>query len=153
MISTVVINVFQLNYDYRLRSWYDLRQTLQNADTKTKCLEIDTWWQSAPIVNHYLHPHEIDAWPTPWELLYDNEYCHIARGLGMIYTLVLTGIKDVDFSLGKDDNNEDVALVIVDRAKYVLNYWPNMVVNINLKNFKITDSLSLKNIITKIGEI
>jgi hypothetical protein len=148
-----VINVFQLNYDSRLRSWYDLRQTLQTADTKTKCLEIDTWWQSAPIVNHYLHPHEIDVWPTPWELLYDNEYCHIARGLGMIYTLVLTGIKDVDFCLGKDDNNEEVALVIVDRAKYVLNYWPNMVVNINLKNFKITDSLSLKNIITKIGEI
>jgi hypothetical protein len=148
-----VTNVFQLNYDSRLRSWYDLRQTLQNADTKTKCLEIDKWWQSTPIVNHYLHPHEIDTWPTPWELLYDNEYCHIARGLGMIYTLMLTGIKDVDFSLGKDDNNEEVALVMVDRAKYVLNYWPDMVVNINLKNFKITNSLSIKNIITKIGEI
>jgi hypothetical protein len=63
---------------------------------------------------------------------------------------MLTGIKDIDFCLGKDDNNEDVALVMVDRAKYVLNYWPNMVVNINLKNFKITDSLSLKNITTKI---
>ena len=146
-------NVFQLNYDARLRSWYDLRQTLQNADTKTKCLEIDKWWQSTPIVNHYLHPHEIDTWPTPWELLYDNEYCHIARGLGMIYTLTLTGIKDVDFCLGIDDNSEEVALVMVDRAKYVLNYWPNMVVNINLKNFKITNSLSIKNIITKIGEI
>jgi hypothetical protein len=145
-----VINVFQLNYDYRLISWYDLRQTLQNADTKTKCLEIDKWWQSAPLVNHYLHPHEIDTWPTPWELLYDNEYCHLARGLGMIYTLMLTGIKDIDFCLGKDDNNEDVALVMVDRAKYVLNYWPDMVVNINLTNFKITDSLSLKNITTKI---
>ena len=146
-------NVFQLNYDARLRSWHDLRQTLQNSDTKTKCLEIDKWWQSAPIVTHYLHPHEVDTWPTPWELLYDNEYCHIARGLGMIYTLMLTGIKDVDFSLGKDDNSEEVALVMVDRAKYVLNYWPNMVVNINLKNFKITNSLSIKNIITKIGEI
>jgi hypothetical protein len=63
---------------------------------------------------------------------------------------MLTGIKDVDFCLGKDDNNEDVALVMVDRAKYILNYWPNMVVNINLKNFKITDSLNLKNITTKI---
>ena len=71
----------------------------------------------------------------------------------MIYTLMLTGIKDVDFSLGKDDNNEEVALVMVDRAKYILNYWPDMVVNINLKNFKITNSLSIKNIITKIGEI
>ena len=145
-----MINVFQLNYDSRLKGWYDLRQKLQNADTTTKCIEIDKWWQQAPLVNHYLHPHEIDIWPGPWELLNDNEYCTIARGLGMIYTLILTGITDIDFSLGKDDNNEDVALVIVDRAKYILNYWPDMVVNINLQNFKITDSLSLKNITTKI---
>ena len=71
----------------------------------------------------------------------------------MIYTLMLTGIKDVDFSLGKDDNNEEVALVMVDRAKYILNYWPDMVVNINLTNFNITNNLNIKNIITKIGEI
>jgi hypothetical protein len=144
------MNVFQLNYDSRLQHWYDLRQKLQNADTATKCIEIDKWWQSAPLVNHYLHPHEIDAWPGPWELLNDNEYCPLARGLGMIYTLLLTGVTDVDFCIGKDDNDEDVALVMVDNAKYVLNYWPDMVVNINLTNFKITSSLDLSKIKTKL---
>jgi hypothetical protein len=144
------MNVFQLNYEARLKSWYDLRKSLENSDIKTRCTQIDDWWQKAPIVNHYLHPQEVTDWPGPWDLLNDNTYCHIARGLGMVYTLLLLGIKDVDFSLGKDDNNEDVALVMVDRAKYVLNYWPDMVVNINLTNFKITDSLSLKNITTKI---
>lgn len=148
-----MINVFQLNYDARLRSWYDLRQTLQNADTKTKCLEIDNWWQSAPLVNHYLHPHEIESWPTPWELLYDNEYCSMARALGMTYTLLLTGVTDVDFSLGKDDNDEDVALVMVDRAKYILNYWPNMVISNSLKDFKIVTKLDTQTIIEKIGKI
>ena len=144
------MNVFQLNYDSRLQNWYDLRQKLQNADTATKCIEIDNWWQSAPLVNHYLHPHELDTWPGPWELINDNEYCPLARGLGMIYTLLLTGITDVDFCIGKDDNDEDVALVTVDNAKYVLNYWPNMVVNINLQNFKITSSLDLNKIKTKL---
>lgn len=144
------MNVFQLNYDSRLQNWYDLRQKLQNADTATKCIEIDNWWQSAPLVNHYLHPHELDTWPGPWELINDNEYCPLARGLGMIYTLLLTGITDVDFCVGKDDNDEDVALVTVDNAKYVLNYWPNMVVNINLQNFKITSSLDLNKIKTKL---
>jgi hypothetical protein len=144
------MNVFQLNYDSRLQNWYDLRQKLQNADTATKCIEIDNWWQSAPLVNHYLHPHELDTWPGPWELINDNEYCLLARGLGMIYTLLLTGITDVDFCIGKDDNDEDVALVTVDNAKYVLNYWPNMVVNINLQNFKITSSLDLNKIKTKL---
>ena len=144
------MNVFQLNYDSRLQNWYDLRQKLQNADTATKCIEIDIWWQSAPLVNHYLHPHELDTWPGPWELLNDNEYCPLARGLGMIYTLLLTGVTDVDFCIGKDDNDEDVALVTVDNAKYVLNYWPDMVVNINLQNFKITSSLDLSKIKTKL---
>jgi hypothetical protein len=145
-----VINVFQLNYDSRLQHWYDLRQKLQHADTATKCIEIDKWWQSAPLVNYYLHPHEIDTWPGPWELLNDNEYCPLARGLGMIYTLLLTGVTDVDFCIGKDDNDEDVALVTVDNAKYVLNYWPDMVVNINLTNFKITNSLDLNKIKIKL---
>ncbi len=145
-----MINVFQLNYDSRLQHWYDLRQKLQHADTATKCIEIDKWWQSAPLVNHYLHPHEIDTWPGPWELLNDNEYCSLARGLGMIYTLLLTGVTDVDFCIGKDDNDEDVALVTVDNAKYVLNYWPDMVVNINLTNFKITNRLDLNKIKTKL---
>jgi len=145
------MNVFLLDYYTRLRAWHDLRNSLsQKTDLQNICIEVDAFWQQCPMSNHYLHPHEIDTWPTPWELLYDNEYCHLARGLGMIYTLMLTGIKDIDFCLGKDDNNEDVALVMVDRAKYVLNYWPDMVVNINLTNFKITDSLSLKNITTKI---
>lgn len=145
-----MINVFQLNYDSRLRSWYDLRQTLQNADTKTKCLEIDKWWQSAPLVNHYLHPHEIDTWPTPWELIYDNEYCHLARGLGMIYTLLLSGIDDIDFCMAIDDNSEEVAIVVVDSAKYVLNYWPNSVLSNNLQDFKVVQKIDITNIKTKL---
>ena len=144
------MNVFQLNYDARLRSWYDLRQKLQNADTATKCVEIDKWWQYAPLVNHYLHPQEVSAWPGPWELLNDNEYCYLARGLGMVYTLLLTGIDDIDFRLGKDDNSEDVALVMVDNAKYVMNYWPDMVVNMNLQNFTLTRSLDIQKIKTKL---
>ena len=150
MISTSVMNVFQLNYETRLQSWYDLRQSLQNADTQTKCIEIDKWWQSAPLVNHYLHPHEISQWPGPWELLNDNEYCQLARGLGMIYTLLLLGVDDIDFRLGTDDNSEDIAVVLVDHAKYVMNYWPNMVVNINLTEFKLTNTLDIQEIKKKI---
>jgi len=69
-----VINVFQLEYETRLKSWYELRQSLENKDIATKCLEIDKWWQYAPLVNYYLHPDDIDNWPGPWELLNDNNY-------------------------------------------------------------------------------
>ena len=150
MISTSVMNVFQLNYDTRLKSWYDLRTSLVEADTQTKCIEVDKWWQRAPLVTHYLHPIDLHVWPGPWDLLNDNEYCQLARGLGMIYTLLLLGVDNIDFCLGTDDNSEDVALVLVDNAKYVMNYWPDMVVNINLQEFKFTDTLDLQELKKKI---
>ncbi len=145
-----MINVFQLNYETRLKSWYDLRQQLQNTEDATKCLEIDKWWQSAPIVNHYLHPDFTNEWPGPWELLVENNYCTLARGLGMCYTLLLLGVTDIDFVLAKDDTGDEVALVLVDRAKYILNYWPNMVLNINLQDFIITKRININELQNKL---
>jgi hypothetical protein len=94
----------------------------------------------------------MESWPGPWELLNDNEYCYLARGLGMIYTLLLLGITDIDFCLGKDDNSEDVVLVLVDNAKYTLNYWPNSVLNINLSGFKILKKIDVDILRKKIGD-
>lgn len=143
------MNVFQLNYDARLRSWYDLRATVEKTDTLTKCVEIDKWWQQAPLVSHYLHPLDIQQWPGPWELLVDNTFCPIARGLGMVYTLALVGINTLDFVLGKYDNDE-VALVMVDDAKYVLNYHPNTVISNTLRDFKIDNRLAVDLLIKNI---
>ena len=147
-----MINVFQLNFEARLRSWYDLRKSLENADTETKCLEIDKWWQNAPLVNHHLHPFDVGNWPGPWDLINENTYCNVARGLGMIYTLLLTGVTDVDFVTATDDNSEDFVLVLVDNAKYVLNYWPNTVLSNNLKDFKVVSKLNIEQIKQQIGE-
>ena len=145
-----MINVFQLNYDSRLKSWYELRKSIEKADVATKCVEIDKWWQHAPLVTHYLHPKDKQAWPGPWDLLVDNQYCNIARGLGMIYTLLLSGIEDIDFCIALDDNSEEVAIVIVDRVKYVLNYWPDSVLNINLQDFKVIQTIDITDIKTKL---
>ncbi len=145
-----MVNIFQLSYETRLRNWYELRQKLQDLDTQTKCVEIDRFWQYTPIVNHYLHPYDMDSWPNPWELIADNNYCTLARGLGMIYTLLLLGINDIDFCLATDDNSEDVTIVLVDNAKYVLNYWPDMVLNIKSTDFKINKKLDIDIIKKKI---
>lgn len=144
-------NIFQCSSDSRLKNWYDLRKQLEVLPIDQQCVIVDEWWQHAPLVNHYLHPDFILDWPTPWELLVDNEYCYFARGLGMIYTLYLLGIKDVELVEAKDYNNEDVVLVLVNSAKYILNYWPKTVVNNNLQDFKITKQLDLTPVIKKIG--
>ena len=145
-----MINVFQLNYEARLKSWYDLRKSLENSDIETVCLAIDKWWQYAPLLNHHLHPDDIDNWPGPWELLVENNYCQIARGLGMVYTLQLVGIKGVDFSMAIDDNSEECALVMVDNAKYILNYYPNTVISNSLQDFKLGNPVNMDKINKKI---
>lgn len=147
------MNSFQLDFQNRLRDWRNFRESLTNKDTKDICIETDKYWQNSPIMNHYLHPVDIDNWPDPWQLLDDNLYCPYARALGMIYTLVMLGISDIDLVEGTDHNSIDVVLVLVDRAKYVLNYWPNTVVNNKLENFTVTRYYDITPIKTNIGKI
>lgn len=141
------MNVFQLNYDSRLRSWYELRTAVESLDTKNKCIEIDKWWQKAPLVTHYLHILDNETWPGPWDLLVENTYCTVARALGICYTLLLVGITDIEMVEATDKMGEDLVLVLVDNAKYVLNYWPDTVISNNLKDFTIKRNINITNLI------
>ena len=144
-------NVFILDYENRLRSWAALRNKIIGADPKQKCIEIDSFWQRVPLSNHYLHPDFIKDWPSPWQLLSDNNYCYYARALGMIYTLLLVGNNSIELVEAVDDNSNEVVLVLVDDAKYVLNYWPNTVVNNHIESFSITRTLDISPLYSKIG--
>jgi hypothetical protein len=144
------MNIFQSTYDARLQSWYSLRGQLKNLTLSEQCILVDNWWQKAPLVTHYLHQSEISTWPGPWELLVENTYCTLARGLGMCYTLYLTGITNLEMVLAKDDMNEDAVLVLVDNAKYILNYHPNTVISNTLTEFKITAKLDIEELTKKI---
>ena len=147
------MNIFQSTYDTRLQSWYSLRSQLQNLTLSEQCILVDNWWQKAPLVTHYLHQSEISAWPGPWELLVENTYCTIARALGMCYTLLLIGITDIELVLAKNNMGDDVVLVLVDNAKYILNYWPNTVISNSLTEFTITKKLDITTITEKIGKL
>ena len=144
-------NIFLLDYETRLRSWVDLRNKLSVLPIDMQCQEVDKFWQRVPIENHYLHRDFIKEWPTPWQLLSDNTYCAYARGLGMIYTLLLLGNKDIALVEAKDDNSNEVVLVLVDNAKYVLNYWPETVLNNRLTDFVITKELDITPLLSKVG--
>jgi hypothetical protein len=144
------MNVFQLNYDARLRSWYELRENLSKSDIKNKCIEVDNWWQKAPLVTHHLHLLDSESWPGPWDLLVENTYCSVARALGMCYTLLLLGITDIEIVEATDVNGEDIVLVLVDNAKYVLNYWPDTVVNNCSTDFTIKRHVSMTNLHKKL---
>lgn len=144
------MNIFQSTYEARLQDWFQLRTSVINLPIEQQCITIDEWWQHAPLVTHHLHPHDVDNWPDPWELLSENTYCEVARALGMCYTLMLLDITDVEMVLATNNIGEDVVLVLADNAKYILNYWPNTVISNNLKDFKVVSKIDLDKITKKI---
>ncbi len=144
-------NVFILDYETRLRAWATLREKIPQLPIDQKCVEIDNFWQRVPLMTHYLHTDYINDWPDPWQLISDNLYCYYGRALGMIYTLILSDTKNIELVEAIDDNSNEVVLVLVDDAKYVLNYWPDTVVNNLITDFKITRTLDISPLYKKIG--
>jgi len=144
------MNVFQLNYEARLSDWYDLRVRLEDSSLEEKCVEIDKWWQKAPLISHHLHILDSENWPDPWQLLVENTYDEVARALGMCYTLLLLGEVEIKLAEATDRMGDDVVIVLVDNAKYVMNYYPNTVLSNTLEDFNVKRTVSLDNIKNRI---
>jgi hypothetical protein len=69
-------------------AWVQLRQHLE---TSTQPLEdVSKFFLRLPRVKIYTDPYDSTTWPTPWELVSENEYCEFNLILGMCYTLQLT---------------------------------------------------------------
>jgi hypothetical protein len=82
--------------------------------------------------------------------LVENTYCTVARALGMCYTLLLTGVNDIELVEATDNNGEDVVLVLVDNAKYVLNYWPDTVLSNTSSDFTIKRHIDISQLKLKL---
>lgn len=120
------------NFSARLESWNLLRDQCHNLPLESALHQINAWWFEAPWRPYYLHWDDQDTWPDPWQLLSDNIYCEVARGLGMLYTIQLLDRADMcsaGLVLTKDGHN----LVLVGQSKYILNWEPDTVVNNNLE--------------------
>jgi hypothetical protein len=128
----------------RLESWTQLRQQAAQAD-KQKALDlINSWWFGTPWRAYHLHWDDQPTWPDPWQLLSDNLYCPLARGLGILYTIAIVDREDLqDVVLVELDSDN---LVLVDKSKYILNWDADTVVNINLEPQKVRHSMTLAQI-------
>jgi hypothetical protein len=116
------------SFSSRLESWNLLRERCQSLPKQSALTQINVWWFGAPWCPYYLHWDDAQSWPDPWQLLNDNIYCDLARGLGILYTITLLERADLtsaDLVLTEDGYN----LVLVDNSKYILNWESNSVVN------------------------
>ena len=79
----------------------------------------------------YLTTDHIEEWPGPWELIYENYYCDLAKALGVVYTLYLSSHRpEIEIRIYNDPSTkEQYNLVWIDQGKYVLNLSWDEVVN------------------------
>ena len=120
------------NFSARLESWNLLRDQCQNLSVESALDSINQWWFLCPWKPYYLHWDDQDTWPDPWQLLSDNVFCEVARGLGILYTITLLNRQDIGpthLILSETGHN----LVLVDESKYILNWASDTIVNNNLE--------------------
>jgi len=112
----------------RLESWNNLRDSCQNIPIEQALETINSWWFAVPWKPYYLHWDDQATWPDPWQLLSDNIYCDLARGLGILYTITLLDRADLtSATLVLTESGDN--LVLVAKEKYILNWDGNTIVN------------------------
>jgi len=101
------------------------------------------------MVNHHLHWDDHDSWPNPWDLLADNIWCDVARGLGIVYTILLCDPQsrtELDMLQTENDN-----LVSVDNGKYILNWAPRQILNIHSTNITVRRKINGDRLFSLLG--
>jgi hypothetical protein len=120
--------MWPLTFASRLERWNLLRDQCQHVPVESALLEINRWWFGSPWRPYYLHWDDQATWPDPWQLLSDDIYCEVARGLGILYTITLLNHADIasaDLVLTESGHN----LVVVNKTKYILNWERDTIVN------------------------
>ncbi len=125
--------MWKLTPDGRLGHWKTFRSKIGEMSLDQAVQSVNEFWQTAPFTPFYLDHRELDSWPDPWQLIYENCYCDLAKALGIVYTLQLSAHRhNVDLAIHVCQDTTTRAqynLVWINQGKYVLNYLDDAVVN------------------------
>ena len=111
----------------RVRHWRELRFSLTKDQTdEEQLLTVAKYWQQFPISNYYIDVDRPKYWPTPWQVLFDSDYCKSTLAYLMEQTLLMSDdrwdTKRLRLILIDDKINSDLFIVLVADNKYVVNY-------------------------------
>jgi hypothetical protein len=121
-------------FEQRLAAWNSLRDRVRDQSKSDALTEINSWWQKTPWRAYHLHWDDRQDWPDPWQLLSDNIYCDLARGLGILYTITVLDRDDMqDAELIETEQGN---LVQVEGGKYILNWGSDLGLNTRLQQSK-----------------
>ena len=103
-----------------VKDWYNFRQQIELS--ASPLADVHAYFDRLPKVKIYTDPYDQSRWPTPWELIDENEYCPFNIILGMCYTLQLTNRfseSNTIITISIDDINKTVYyLLFVDDKVY-----------------------------------
>jgi hypothetical protein len=125
--------MFDLPADDRLSAWVQLRQNLEISNTPFE--DVVEFWANSPFVpyNRNVDPFNQRSWPTPWDIIVENQYDDFTRALMMANTLKLsTRFKNDNImikTMVDSSQNKSYNIVIINEEK-ILNYIDNEVVDI-----------------------
>ena len=120
--------MWKLKADDRLDHWKRFRQQIGAMPIDQALTACVDFWQKAPFTPFYLDHNNTTEWPDPWQLVYENWYCDLAKALGILYTVSLldrADMADAELVLAEDGSN----LVLVAKEKYILNWNRDSIVN------------------------
>ena len=124
----------------RLESWQQLRHTVQSMSAPAAAEAVNQWWFRAPWSAYHLHWDDQADWPDPWQLLSDNMYCPVARGLGILYTIAMIDHPELQNAVLTDTGTDN--LVLIANEKYILNWDQSRVLNIDPGPYRFRHSLT-----------
>lgn len=133
----------------RLESWSQLRTQASAVDVESALRQINSWWFRTPWRAYHLHWDDRPTWPDPWQLLSDNIYCGLARGLGIMYTIAMLDRLDLQDAVLTEFGSDN--LVLVNAEKYILNWDQDTIVNIRPTGSPSRHSITQEQIKQQIG--
>lgn len=119
------MNPFILSPPERIRSWRSLREDIKGLDSISGLTKVNSWWWQAPIVQFSLDYDRPETWPTPWEMMYENEFDSTAKAYMMAETLVLSEKveeSDLEIQVINCKKIQEVKSTLVVFGEYILNY-------------------------------
>ena len=124
--------MWKLSPNGRLDHWKAFRSSIGSMPLSQAVQECNDFWQRAPFTPYYLDYREISKWPNPWQLIYENHYCDLAKALAIVYTLHLSDHKNCDLEVRvfrQHGTLHQFNGVWINNGKYVLNLESSQVVN------------------------
>lgn len=111
--------MFNKSFEQRLSIWHDFRNSLESSIDPIQ--DTIDFFSLAPQTNIAADPYTQSSWPSPWELIEENNFCPFVKILAICYTLQLTdrfsqASFEIHITQDRERSSTDYLLFVDDRV-------------------------------------